>query len=54
MNLILEKSNQMMFCAIRGTISDGHDYRKAILQGAAAVICDTFPENIAKGVTMFR
>lgn len=41
-----------VFVAIRGSISDGHDFiEKAILQGAVAVICDTFPENIAKGVT---
>jgi UDP-N-acetylmuramoyl-L-alanyl-D-glutamate--2,6-diaminopimelate ligase len=41
-----------VFVAIRGSISDGHDFiEKAILQGAVAVICDTFPENIAKGIT---
>ena len=41
-----------VFVAIRGSISNGHDFiEKAILQGAVAVICDTFPENIAKGVT---
>jgi UDP-N-acetylmuramyl pentapeptide synthase len=29
----------MIFCSIRGTISDGHDFiEKAILQGAGAVI----------------
>jgi UDP-N-acetylmuramoyl-L-alanyl-D-glutamate--2,6-diaminopimelate ligase len=41
-----------VFIAIRGSISDGHDYiEKAIEQGAVAVICDTFPENITKGIT---
>ena len=41
-----------VFVAIRGTISDGHDFiGKAIEQGAVAVICDTFPENIASGIT---
>ncbi|RBN50422.1 UDP-N-acetylmuramoyl-L-alanyl-D-glutamate--2,6-diaminopimelate ligase [Flavobacterium psychrolimnae] len=41
-----------VFVAIRGSISDGHDFiEKAILQGAVAVICDTFPENIGKGIT---
>jgi UDP-N-acetylmuramoyl-L-alanyl-D-glutamate--2,6-diaminopimelate ligase len=40
-----------VFIAIRGSISDGHDFiEKAIQQGALAVICDTFPENIAKGI----
>ncbi|TDE29724.1 UDP-N-acetylmuramoyl-L-alanyl-D-glutamate--2,6-diaminopimelate ligase [Flavobacterium ranwuense] len=41
-----------VFIAIRGSISDGHDFiEKAIQQGAVAVICDTFPVNIAKGIT---
>ena len=41
-----------VFIAIRGTISDGHDYiEKAIQQGAVAIVCDTFPANIAKGIT---
>ena len=41
-----------IFVAIRGTISDGHDFiEKAIQQGAVAIICDTFPENIAIGIT---
>ena len=46
----IEKND--VFIAIRGSISDGHDYiEKAIDQGAVAVICDTFPENIASGIT---
>lgn len=41
-----------VFVAIRGSVSNGHDFiEKAIQQGAVAVICDTFPENIEKGVT---
>ncbi|MFV5688575.1 UDP-N-acetylmuramoyl-L-alanyl-D-glutamate--2,6-diaminopimelate ligase [Flavobacterium sp. ZT3R25] len=41
-----------VFVAIRGSISDGHDYiEKAIQQGAVAVICDMFPENIVIGIT---
>lgn len=41
-----------VFVAIRGSISDGHDFiEKAIQQGAVAIICDTFPENITKGIT---
>jgi UDP-N-acetylmuramoyl-L-alanyl-D-glutamate--2,6-diaminopimelate ligase len=41
-----------VFIAIRGSISDGHDFiEKAIEQGAVAIICDTFPENIVKGIT---
>jgi UDP-N-acetylmuramoyl-L-alanyl-D-glutamate--2,6-diaminopimelate ligase len=41
-----------IFVAIRGSISDGHDFiQKAIEQGAVAVICDTFPENITTGIT---
>lgn len=41
-----------IFVAIRGSISDGHDFiEKAIQQGAVAILCDTFPENIAVGIT---
>jgi UDP-N-acetylmuramoyl-L-alanyl-D-glutamate--2,6-diaminopimelate ligase len=41
-----------VFIAIRGTLSDGHDYiEKAIQLGATAIICDTLPENIEKGIT---
>ena len=41
-----------VFVAIRGSISDGHDFiEKAIQQGAIAVICDTLPKNIEKGIT---
>jgi len=41
-----------LFIAIRGTISDGHDFiEKAISLGATAVICDTLPMNLENGVT---
>lgn len=41
-----------VFIAIRGSISDGHDYiETAIQQGAVAIVCDTFPETITKGIT---
>ncbi|WP_348797822.1 UDP-N-acetylmuramoyl-L-alanyl-D-glutamate--2,6-diaminopimelate ligase [Flavobacterium adhaerens] len=44
-----------VFIAIRGTISDGHDFiAKAIELGAAAVICDTLPEVLANGVTYIQ
>lgn len=44
--------NNDVFIAIRGSISDGHDFiEKAIQQGAIAVICDVIPENIVKGIT---
>lgn len=41
-----------VFIAIRGAVADGHDYiETAISKGATAIICDTFPENIAAGIT---
>ena len=41
-----------VFVAIRGSISDGHDFiEKAIQKGATAVICDTFPDTISNEVT---
>ena len=49
----IEKND--VFIAIRGSVSDGHDYiEKAIQQGAVAIICDTFPENIVKGITYIQ
>ncbi len=44
-----------VFVAIRGAISDGHDYiEKAIWQGAIAIVCDAFPETITKGITYIQ
>ena len=49
----IESNN--IFVAIRGTISDGHDFiEKAIQQGAKAIICDAFPEHIVSGITYVR
>ncbi|RYG46293.1 MAG: UDP-N-acetylmuramoyl-L-alanyl-D-glutamate--2,6-diaminopimelate ligase, partial [Chitinophagaceae bacterium] len=40
------------FVAIRGTVSDGHDFiEKAINQGATAIICEKFPDVIVSGIT---
>jgi UDP-N-acetylmuramoyl-L-alanyl-D-glutamate--2,6-diaminopimelate ligase len=44
-----------LFIAIRGTQSDGHDFiEKAILQGAVAIVCDTFPSEIKDGITYIQ
>ncbi|WP_164975456.1 UDP-N-acetylmuramoyl-L-alanyl-D-glutamate--2,6-diaminopimelate ligase [Flavobacterium piscinae] len=44
-----------VFVAIRGTISNGHDFiEKALNQGAAVIVCDTFPEIIVNGVTYIQ
>lgn len=41
-----------VFVAIRGSLSDGHDYiEKAIQLGAKAIICDTLPDDIQNEVT---
>lgn len=41
-----------VFVAIRGAVSDGHEFiEKAINNGAVAVVCDTFPEVIVVGIT---
>ena len=43
------------FVAIRGTISNGHDYiETAIWNGAIAIIFDTLPENITHGITYIQ
>ena len=44
-----------VFVAIRGTISDGHEYiGKAITLGAVAIICETFPEDLTNGITYIQ
>lgn len=41
-----------VFVAIRGTLSDGHDFiEKAIELGAKAIICDTLPEKFQENIT---
>ena len=44
-----------VFIAIRGTVSDGHDYiETAINLGAIAIVCDTFPDVIVNGITYIQ
>lgn len=44
-----------VFVAIRGTISDGHDFiEKAISLGATAIVCDTLPEVTVAGITYIQ
>ncbi len=44
-----------VFVAIRGTLSDGHDYiEKAVSLGAIAVICEEFPSVIIDGITYVK
>ncbi len=43
------------FIAIRGTVSDGHEFvEKAINLGAIAIICDVIPEDIVNGITYIQ
>ena len=44
-----------LFCAMRGTQTDGHRFiPKAVEQGASVVVCETLPDDIADGVTYVR
>lgn len=44
-----------VFIAVRGTISDGHDFiSKAIELGAMTIICDTLPEHKVDAVTYVK
>ena len=44
-----------IFVAIRGTVSNGHDFiEKAINLGATAIVCDTLPQIIVTGVTYIQ
>lgn len=41
-----------VFVAIKGTVADGHQYiDKCIAQGAVAIVCEVFPENVQEGIT---
>ncbi|TYA53152.1 UDP-N-acetylmuramoyl-L-alanyl-D-glutamate--2,6-diaminopimelate ligase [Formosa maritima] len=45
-------SNKDVFVAIKGTVSNGHEFiDKAINDGAIAIICETIPNNIEEGIT---
>lgn len=44
-----------VFVAIRGTVSNGHDFiEKAISLGAIAIVCDTLPEVTVTGITYIQ
>lgn len=44
-----------VFVAIRGVVSDGHEFiATAISNGALAIVCDTFPDTIVVGVTYIQ
>jgi len=48
-------SENDVFIAIRGSISDGHEFiETAINKGAITIICDVFPEIIVTGVTYIK
>lgn len=48
-------SKGTLFCAIKGTAVDGHDYiGKAIGQGAQAVLCEKFPQETSPDVTYIQ
>ena len=44
-----------VFVAIRGVVSNGHDFiDKAILLGASVIICDTLPSNLLPQITYVK
>ncbi|NRS87443.1 UDP-N-acetylmuramoyl-L-alanyl-D-glutamate--2,6-diaminopimelate ligase [Flavobacterium sp. 7E] len=44
-----------VFVAIRGTVSNGHDFiQKAIALGAKAIVCDTLPDDLQSDVTYVK
>ena len=44
-----------VFVAIRGTVSDGHEFiEKAISLGAAVIVCDTLPDVIVANITYIQ
>lgn len=48
-------SSNDVFVAIRGTVSNGHDFiEKAIQLGAKVIVCDTFPNEILPSITYIK
>jgi len=44
-----------VFVAVRGTLSDGHNYiLKAVEQGALAIVCEELPEQLINGITYVK
>ena len=44
-----------LFIAVRGTVTDGHNFiQTAIQQGATAILCEEFPTEISPDVTYVR
>ncbi|MCK0161817.1 UDP-N-acetylmuramoyl-L-alanyl-D-glutamate--2,6-diaminopimelate ligase [Allomuricauda sp. F6463D] len=44
-----------VFVAVRGTITDGHNYiQKAVDSGAKAIVCEALPEIMVNGVTYLQ
>ena len=44
-----------IFIAIKGNAVDGHDYiKKAIDNGALAIVCEQIPDNLVDGITYLR
>ncbi|MBK9424115.1 MAG: UDP-N-acetylmuramoyl-L-alanyl-D-glutamate--2,6-diaminopimelate ligase [Bacteroidetes bacterium] len=44
-----------LFVAVRGTVTDGHEFiQQAVDAGAAAIVCEAFPKMIRQGVTYVR
>ena len=46
---------ESVFFAVRGTVSDGHDFiEPALEKGAVAVVCEEFPERLRPGVCYLK
>lgn len=44
-----------IFVAVKGTQADGHDYiEKAIVKGASAIVCESFPNSLISNVTYIK
>lgn len=44
-----------VFVAVKGTLVDGHDFiETAIASGAAAIVCEIMPENVANEITYLK
>jgi len=48
-------SPKCLFVAVRGTNADGHQYiQQAVEKGAAAIVCEAFPEKIIENITYVK
>ncbi len=48
-------SGNCLFVAIKGTVSDGHNFIEQVIgKGAIAIVCETLPSELKEGITYIK